>query len=369
MSPVTLFLCGDVMTGRGIDQILPHHCDPALHEPWAQSALDYVRLAEEKNGAIARPVEPGYPWGEALDELARASPDLRIINLETAVTCSDEWADKGINYRMHPENVACLTAARIDCCTLANNHVLDWGRGGLVETLDVLHAAGIQTAGAGRDRSQAQAPAVLPHRGAGRVLVFALGMESSGTPADWAAQANRAGVDFLADLSERTGVALAQRIAAHKRHGDLVVCSVHWGGNWGYEILPSQRAFAHRLIEQAGVDIVHGHSSHHPKAIEVHAGKLVLYGCGDLINDYEGIAGEEHYRGELRLMYFPTLDAESGRLLSLTLAPMQAQRLRLRRAPPEDARWLVERLDHECRRLGTTLAGRADGRVELRWPG
>lgn len=367
--PITLFVCGDVMTGRGIDQILPHHCDAALHEPWAQSALDYVRLAEDRNGVIARPVEPDYPWGEALDELVQLAPDIRIVNLETAITLSDDWTDKGINYRMHPENVACLTAARIGCCTLANNHVLDWGRGGLLETLDVLHAAGIRTAGAGRDRAHAQSPAVLPLPAGSRVLVHALGMESSGTPRDWAAQSNRPGVDFLADLSERSVAALAERIFAEKRHGDLAVCSIHWGGNWGYEIAPSEREFAHRLIDRAGVDIVHGHSSHHPKAIEVHAGKLVLYGCGDLINDYEGIAGEEHYRSDLRLMYFPTLDPESGRLLRLVLAPMQAKRLRLHHALPDDVRWLRERLDSECRRLGTTLAARPDGRLELRWTG
>jgi poly-gamma-glutamate synthesis protein (capsule biosynthesis protein) len=367
VTPVSLFLCGDVMTGRGIDQILPSHCDPALHEPWAQSALDYVRLAEERNGPIARPVAPGYVWGDALDELARAAPDARIVNLETAVTRSDDWVDKGINYRMHPDNVACLTAAGIDCCALANNHVLDWGRAGLLETLDTLHAAGIDTAGAGRDRVQARSPAQLPAGSAGRVLVYALGMESSGTPPDWAAQANRAGVDFLADLSEHSVAALAQRIRADQRAGDLVVCSIHWGGNWGYEIPPSEMAFAHRLIDQAGVDLVHGHSSHHPKAIEVYRGKLILYGCGDLINDYEGIHGYESFRGDLGLMFFPALAADSGRLLRLELAPMQMKCLRLQRAVPEDVRWLRERLAREGRRFGTTIDAREDGRLEVRW--
>jgi poly-gamma-glutamate synthesis protein (capsule biosynthesis protein) len=334
-----------------------------------QSALDYVRLAEERNGPIARTVEPGYVWGDALDELARAAPDARIVNLETAVTLSDDWVDKGINYRMHPDNVACLTAAGIDCCALANNHVLDWGRAGLLETLDTLHAAGIDTAGAGRDRVQARSPAQLPAGSAGRVLVYALGMESSGTPPDWAAQADRAGVDLLADLSERSVAALGERIRADKRAGDVVVCSIHWGGNWGYQILPSEIEFAHRLIDQAGVDLVHGHSSHHPKAIEVHAGKLILYGCGDLINDYEGIRGYEGFRGDLGLMYFPTLALDGGRLLRLELAPMQMKRLRLQRPTPEDISWLRDRLDRESRRFAATIHERPDGRLELGWRG
>src|SRR4030065_1052838 len=122
---MTLFLCGDVMTGRGIDQVLPHPGDPALHEGYATSALDYVALAERANGPISRPVEFAYIWGDALAEWARIAPDLRIVNLETAVTTRDAWQrGKGIHYRMHPANTPCLTAARIDCCGLANNHVL-----------------------------------------------------------------------------------------------------------------------------------------------------------------------------------------------------------------------------------------------------
>jgi poly-gamma-glutamate capsule biosynthesis protein CapA/YwtB (metallophosphatase superfamily) len=99
-----LFLCGDVMSGRGVDQILPHPCEPCLHERYVGSALDYVRLAEQANGAISRPVEFSYIWGAAGEELDRVHPDARIINLETSITRSDEYVHKGINYRMSPEN-------------------------------------------------------------------------------------------------------------------------------------------------------------------------------------------------------------------------------------------------------------------------
>ena len=131
-----LFLCGDVMTGRGIDQVLPHPCDPALYEDYVESAMDYVQLAEAANGAIPRSVDPAYIWGVALDEFARMRPNARIINLETSITRSEDHAPKGINYRMSPANADCLRAAGIDCCVLANNHVLDWGRRGLLDTLE-----------------------------------------------------------------------------------------------------------------------------------------------------------------------------------------------------------------------------------------
>jgi len=360
-----LFLCGDVMTARGIDQVLPHPSDPVLHEAHMKSALGYLRLAEERNGPIPRPVDPAYLWGDALAELERAAPAARIVNLETAVTTSEAWLDKGINYRMHPANIACLAAARIDCCALANNHVLDWGRAGLLETLATLHAAGVQTAGAGADRSSAEAPAALPLEAGGRLLVFSLGTESSGIPAAWAARADTPGVDWLPDLSAASVARIAQRVRAAAGPGDRVLASIHWGANWGYPVADAERRFAHELIERAGVDLVHGHSSHHPKAIEVHRGKLILYGCGDFINDYEGIEGHEAFRGDLGLMYFPTLEAGSGRLLSLELVPTQLVRFRVTRAGTADARWLCDRLDRESRRFGARTGLRADGRIEL----
>jgi poly-gamma-glutamate capsule biosynthesis protein CapA/YwtB (metallophosphatase superfamily) len=145
------------MTGRGIDQILARPSSPSLHEPLVRSALEYVELAEQANGPIPQTVEEVYVWGAALEVLDRERPDVRIANLETSITTSDDFYPKGINYRMHPANAPVLGVPRIDCCALANNHVLDWGRAGLVETLEILARAGIRTAGAGRDLGAAQA--------------------------------------------------------------------------------------------------------------------------------------------------------------------------------------------------------------------
>jgi poly-gamma-glutamate synthesis protein (capsule biosynthesis protein) len=173
---IALFLCGDVMTGRAIDQVLPHPGHPRLHEPYVRDARQYVQLAETTNGPIGAPVDFNYIWGDALEVLEHLHPDIRLINLETAITASeDPWPGKGIHYRMHPRNLPAISAAEIQCCTLANNHVLDWGYRGLAETLKSLHRAGIATAGAGNDRQEACAPAILdvPHKG--RVIVLGLG--------------------------------------------------------------------------------------------------------------------------------------------------------------------------------------------------
>lgn len=366
--PVTLFLCGDVMTGRGVDQILPHPSKPHLYESYVRSAIGYVELAESATGAITRPADFAYVWGDALAAFARERPAARIVNLETAVTTSEEaWPGKGIHYRMHPANVRCLTAAGLDCCVLANNHVIDWGRSGLAETLATLRQAGLRTAGAGCDQLEAAAPAAIALAGTSRVLVFAYGMESSGIPRQWAATKGRSGVNLLTDLSARSVAAIAKQVGAHKQAGDIVVLSIHWGGNWGYQICADERVFAQRLIDTAGVDVVHGHSAHHVKGIEVYHDRPILYGCGDFLNDYEGIGGYEAYRSDLALMYFPTLDAASGQLLRFAMTPTQTRHFRVYRAQEQGVRWLLETLNREGQKLGTRVELQQDNTLLLRW--
>jgi poly-gamma-glutamate capsule biosynthesis protein CapA/YwtB (metallophosphatase superfamily) len=359
---VTLLLCGDVMLGRGVDQILPHAGDPALRERSVRDARTYVSLAAEVNGSIPQPVDWSWPWGDTLELLARIDCDARIINLETSVTTSSDFArGKGVHYRMSPANVPAVQAVRPDVCVLANNHVLDFGRRGLLETLDVLAAAGLRTAGAGRSLGEAAAPALVPtRRSEGRVVVFAFGTPSSGVPQDWAAAVNRPGINLTAALTDARADELCRRAEEVRQPNDIVVVSAHWGSNWGYQVEADQVRFAHRLID-GGVDVVHGHSSHHPRPIEVYSGKLILYGCGDLVDDYEGITGHEQYRHDLRLLYLPRLDPGSGRLKELRLAPFQARQLRLHRASERDAEWLRAELDDVSRRFGSRIEGGAEG--------
>ncbi|MEV7241111.1 MULTISPECIES: CapA family protein [unclassified Streptomyces] len=363
---VTLFLAGDVMLGRGVDQILPHPGDPALREDYVRDARDYVALAEAANGPIPRPVDPAWPWGEALPCLDRAAPDVRVINLETAVTQDGDFAPgKAVHYRMNPANLPCLAAARPDVCALANNHVLDFGPRGLAETLDSLAGAGLRTAGAGPDAVAAWRPAAVPLRSGGRVLVFSFGMPSSGIPHGWAATADRAGVALIPAPTPAGAAAFADCLRQLRRPADLVVVSVHWGPNWGYGIPRGEVRFAHALVD-AGVDVVHGHSSHHPRAPEVYRGRLVLYGCGDLVDDYEGISGYERYRDDLRLLYLVTLEEGTGRLTRLRMVPLRARRMRLERASADDTAWLLTVLDRCGRDLGTRVERSDDGTLTAR---
>jgi len=366
---ITLFLCGDVMTGRGIDQILAHPNSPVIYESYLRDARGYVEIAEQKNGPIPKPVSDTYIWGYALEEFQRNNPDLRIINLETSVTSSrDYWQGKGINYRMHPKNIGCLTAAQIDFCSLANNHVLDWGYTGLSETLLTLKKVKIKSAGAGHNLQEAETPAILDVEEKGRVIVFSYGMSSSGIPSNWAATAKKPGVNYLKGFSDKTLREIKEKVQHIKQEGDLVVFSIHWGGNWGYDIPSEHIEFAHQLIDEAGVDIIHGHSSHHAIGMEIYKDKPIIYGCGDFLNDYEGISGHNEFRDDLPLMYFATMDPSIGKLIKMQLIPVQIKNFRINKASKADAYWWKEILNREGKKFGTKVEMVKDDNVlTVKW--
>jgi poly-gamma-glutamate capsule biosynthesis protein CapA/YwtB (metallophosphatase superfamily) len=269
-SPVKLFLCGDVMAGRGIDQALPYPVPPVLYESWVKNAKDYLHIAEQKNGKIETPLTWDYIWGDALKAWEENQPDLKLINLETSITTFPEpWPGKGINYRMNPKNIQVLKIAGIDYCSLANNHTLDWGRPGLKETLQTLRTANIRYSGAGLNSEEAGVPAVF-NLEKGRVLVFSYATQSSGVPKLWQAKSGLPGVNFLHGLGETEISQIKQTIGKVKKKGDVVVFSIHWGGNWGFSIPAEHREFAYNLLDDASIDLIYGHSSHHPLGLKIY---------------------------------------------------------------------------------------------------
>ena len=136
---------------------------------------------------------------------------------------------------------------------------------------------------------------------------------------------------------------------------------------WGYDISSKQRRFAHALIDDAGVDILHGHSSHHVKAVEIYKDKLILYGCGDFLNDYEGISGYEEFRADLSLMYFATVNSANGKLIRMQMTPTRIRRFKINRAAGADAAWLMDMLNREGTTSGTRVKMDRDNRLVLHW--
>jgi poly-gamma-glutamate synthesis protein (capsule biosynthesis protein) len=174
-------------------------------------------------------------------------------------------------------------------------------------------------------------------------------------------------VNLVPDLSEAVVSRIAGQVRKMKKPGDVVVLSIHWGANWGYDVPGEQIRFSRRVIDDAAVDVVYGHSSHHVKPVEVYRNKLILYGCGDLINDYEGIGGYESFRPDLALMYVAKIEPASGRLLGLEMTPLQVRKYRLNRASPLDAEWLAGVLNREGKVFGTSVVVTPENRLQLRW--
>lgn len=356
-----LALCGDVMLGRGVDQILPHPGNPAIYvsQTGITDANVYVRAAEQRHGAIPAGRGFDYVWGDVLPMFASFAPDLRLINLETAITAQGKpWPNKWIHYRMNPRNVAALVHADVDFCALANNHIMDWGYVGLGETLTALATVGIARAGAGRNRANASSPAILSVPGKGRAIVVSFAMLSGHMPAPWAADEERPGVNLI-EASERGLDEVKHSVAGVKRPGDVLIASVHAGNNYGHEIDPAEHDLFRRLIDEAAFDLVHCHSSHHVKAIELYNGRPILYGTGDLINDYEGLPvrpDRTAFCPNIGAIAFADFSLGSGACTGLFLCPTRLRRMRVERADADDAERLAQIL--ESARFGTRIENR-----------
>jgi poly-gamma-glutamate synthesis protein (capsule biosynthesis protein) len=340
-----IFLGGDVMTGRAIDQLFHTHNADGFGKPKDIPAQQYLVASAKLNGAEILPLSHDYIWGVALSILDNANVDLRLVNLETAITTAAAWDKKAFNFRMHPANVGCLTAARIDCCALANNHVLDFGISGMEDTINTLTRAGIGHSGAGVNLDAAQKPYIHVLPDGQRVLIFAWGFQDSHIHfPHWKAEERKPGINYLPDISKTSAEQMKATIKAFSQPGDITIASLHWGANWVKKIPNSHRAMARFLIDEAGVNIIHGHSSHHVLSLDVYHGRPIFYGCGDLINDSEGSPISRSMYGYLGALFFVDLEVGTHKMRGLRIEPLQRRRFRLESPSAEDAAWVRKRV-------------------------
>ena len=321
---LTLALIGDVMLGRGVDAAL-------------------------KN------MQPHEMWGDVLPRLLQA--DLRIANLECALTrhvqpWTRSW--KQYHFRADPDAVRFLQVARIDVCSLANNHTLDFEERGLRDTLRTLDAAGIRHAGAGLDLKEAAAPALLDVHGVSPCRVALIAFTDN--QPDFAADEQHPGTHYLeVSLEPDTMARVADAIAVARAAGaDWVVFSNHWGANFIERPAPDFRCFAQRVIE-LGADVYYGHSAHLCQGIEIHQGKPILYDTGDFIDDY---AVDPVLRNDHSCLF--KLMFDQGRLRRIELLPVKLDVAQVALACDEDFEAIATRMQRLCAELGTRLERQAD---------
>lgn len=404
----TLTFVGDVMLGRLIDQLFPQHVENRHEQRVVSQFIERYPSVLGKGSYT-----PSSPWGTTLPLLRNS--DLTLINLETSATTTNEpWPHKAFNYRMHPANVApILHTARIDYASLANNHTLDFGTEGLVETVWALRNARVAFGGAGETTNEAHKPAMLwlprrrerdhhPQTQSSQeeqqgpeypIHVFS----ASDHPRDW----NIVPTFHLIDYSSATRVRLRMLLmsgdpashsslttgeierhnqpdehiaGAHHHHPHrstpdpppaLKIFSVHWGPNYSWNPSDRIRSLAHFLIDECDVDIVHGHSSHHVQGVERYHGKIIIYGCGDFVDDY---ALHEDYRNDLgavwRVRVKEQTDDDGNRaerrglvLDKLEIFPTRIDRFRatLLDTDDEDHIWVRKKIAALSRDLGTSV--------------
>jgi poly-gamma-glutamate synthesis protein (capsule biosynthesis protein) len=374
---------GDNMLGRAVQLSFPvqapgeelikdsctaaHYLDLCLDHPSGREndpTLQEIRSMNANHGS--------YLWGDYLGMYIMPPPDLRLLNIETAVTKSIDNKDlpmwKSIRYHMHSDNYETAMRGFLShggeqpaspvIVNFGNNHAMDYGRQALeqesIPLFEQLKSDSFQTVGVGRNLQEASRPAKISCKSTS-IQVFAFSSGCSGTPSDWWATENRAGLVGLPSLYSEKDVKSAMKIAkatfdrSPKPESGLRIVSIHWGPNWAMkgettEELAARRSFAHRLIDECGVDLIYGHSSHHARGIEVYKNKLILYGTGDIINDYEGFEnpGEERY---VRLggIYLADINRVSGDFEELRVVPTFMNRLRLERFTPSSRLWQPNR--------------------------
>jgi poly-gamma-glutamate synthesis protein (capsule biosynthesis protein) len=214
-----------------------------------------------------------YPYREVRSYLQQA--DFTVANLETPVTeKGGEPEKKQYVYRSSPKALADFKEAGFDLVNLANNHVLDYGQAGLLETFDSLKQAGIPWVGAGRNAAEAFEPVILEKNG---VKVAFLGFSWVVPRQEWKAGLERPGV---ADTYALDGPLKAIRKA--KDSADLVVVIVHWGKEREDYPEEEQRRFAREYID-AGADLIIGGHPHVLQGFENYKGKWIAYSLGNFI--------------------------------------------------------------------------------------
>jgi len=363
-STYTLTLLGDLMLGRLIDQLLPEH----VHDSEESHHVASFRRSQPYLQDYTHP----SPWGNTL-ELLKTS-DLVLGNLETAVTTHDrKWPNKVFNYRMHPTNIESLKVARIDYVSLANNHTLDYGREGLFETIEVLEKGGFAFAGAGRSVAEAERPAVLS---LDRTSVSAEDTASahevhlysfSDHPRDWSSVPEFNLIRY--DLSYRSKLKdlLTKQHSDRPQNPSLKIASVHWGPNYSWEPDEDIRSMAHFLVDECGVDIIHGHSSHHVQGCEVRSGKLIIYGCGDFVDDY---AVNTQFRNDLSAAWNVSVEESVDGKLQLCRLQVFPNRIRSFQAgllsqEDMDHRFVCDRVRELSARFNTVVEAELGDRGQL----
>lgn len=296
---IILAFTGDVMLGRLMNQIMENY------------GVDYV-------------------WGDLKNELKNAN--LTLINLECAITKSNKkwnvWP-KVFFFKMSPKYKGVLKKSGVDYACLANNHILDFKEKGLLESIKFLKELKIKYNGAGKNLNKAKKPVIF------RLNNLKIGVIAfQDNHSDWEAGKNNPGTFYL-EVSDKGLEEIKPLIEKTKKNVDIVIVSAHWGPNM-VEYPPERHIdFAHALID-IGVDIFYGHSSHVFQGVERYKNSLILYDCGEFIDDY---AVDEFLRNDLSFLFKVKI---KNKIKELELIPIIIKNFQINKAKRKEGKEINE---------------------------
>jgi poly-gamma-glutamate capsule biosynthesis protein CapA/YwtB (metallophosphatase superfamily) len=309
-------LVGDVMLGRGVSAMLER-------VPSFDFLGDVSPILTECDGVIA--------------------------NLESPITShTEKWSGcwKAFHFRAVPAALDLLHAARIRAVSLANNHILDFGTQGLLDTRHHLATADIACAGAGTTTDHAMTGALAR---IGSLVIGLMGITDN--MPEWRHPDNGACTYYARINDDPATIGAIRHRADALRHAgaDIVVLSTHWGWMPIPLVDPPHRyrRFARRAIE-CGVDIVHGHSSHLLQGVEAYGGGLILYDTGNFIDDYWVLPGFPMDRSAMFMLEF-----RATAPVRIQIVPLARRRCRTECAKGQFRQTILADIEARCRRLGT----------------
>ncbi len=324
--PIRIGITGDVMLGRLVN--------------------DAIR----ERGAV-------YPWGDLPATLSTL--DAFLVNLECAVTRRVErWRNgysRPFHFRADPLAIETLRSGRVDFASIANNHIGDFGPGGLLDTVEALDRGGIAHAGAGRDLHAAGAPALL-NVGGLRIAVVSF----ADYPDTWAATDSLPGLNFTTvSATDEDFAPVAEAIAVARSRADLVIVSIHWGPNMRERPLDAFRHFAHRVID-SGATVLWGHSAHILQGVEYRGNGVILYDAGDFIDDY---AVDQDLRNDLGALFI--IEALPHQVRSVSIRPVRIDHMQVNEAHGADHAWVMRRMEALCADYRSLVVQDPDGSIRI----
>lgn len=283
-----------------------------------------------------------YPFQHVADVLSAA--DVTFGNLECPLSENGAKAAKPYSFKAKPATAQCLVRAGFDVLSLANNHTMDCGPRGLLETFDHLGLAGIRWCGAGRTRAEAEAATLLTVKGISVAFVGFSDFPTGGS----APSGDTPAVAFTSEDTVR------ERVAAARRLADVVVASFHWGVEYASRPTQRQTTLA-RVAAAAGADLVLGHHPHVLQGFEVTgddsspAGRtsLIAYSLGNFVFDQRG---GQKVQGAILVC-----NVSKAGIVSAEAMPVRIEGFRPRLASPAEASEILARLAALSAERNTTM--------------